>query len=347
MKMNRKKIARIIFSRILQLSLEKYLSYIVKVAKGVNNNVEAGKSTQTKLIYARVIRKGRELAFDIPDSLLANDFPTEGVVDDRTVIAYKWINTRNRFSIHILRSLLDYQRDFWFSSRESDLVPLTFKQFMSLYPHQYLDQSRLSRLAPNLFVKMPQQEVINLGHLFLSKKRWHSYHIREIINASDENLKDRDLQKLLAKQGIYISLRSICNCRKLLSIPNYEERSYHYYYGKNMRFGNYMALSERRFHRIKEESGIYELSVPFKINYCKNRSNIVYIGSSKNLRKRIASYSGSRVKNRRLGELINNHEVFVRFCYDERHVELEKRLLNNFRTNYGEFPKANILGANL
>jgi hypothetical protein len=195
-------------------------------------------------------------------------------------------------------------------------------------------------------VETPQQEIINLSYLFLSKKRWHSYHIKEIINDSDENLKDRDIQQLLAKQGIYLSLRGICSCRKLLSIPNYKERASHYY-GKNMRFVDYMALSEKRFHRIKEESGIYELSVPFKISYCKNRSNIVYIGSSKNLRKRIASYSSSRVKNSRLAGLINNHEVFVRFCYDERHVELEKRLLNNFRTNYGEFPKANILGANL
>lgn len=344
--MNRKKIAKIIFSRILQLSVEKYLSYIVKVAKAVINSVEAGKSTQTKLVYARVIREGRKLSFDILDSRLANDYPTESVDDDRTVIAYKWINTRNRFSAHILRSLLDYQRDFWFSSKESDLAPLTFKQFLSLYPHRHLDQSRLSRLASTLLVETPQREVINLRHLFVSKKRWHSNHIREVINDSDGNLKDRDIQKLLAKRRMYLSLRSICNCRKLLSIPNYKERASHYY-GKNLRFGNYMALSERRYYRIKEESGIYELSVPFKISYCKNRSNIVYIGSSKNLRKRIASYSGNRVKNSRLAGFINNHEVFVRFCYDERYVGLEKRLLYNFKTNYGELPKANILGADL
>jgi RNA polymerase sigma-54 factor len=345
--MNRKKIARMIFSRILQLSLEKYLSYIGKVTKGVHHAVAAGKSTQTKLIYARVIRKGQELSFDIPDSRLANDFPTESVVEERTVIAYKWITTRNRFSIHILRSLLEYQRDFFFSSKESDLAPLTFKQFLSLYPHRHLDQSRLSRVVSNLFVEMPQQEVINLRHLFLSKKRWHSYHIREIINASDENLKDWDIQKLLARRGIYLSLRGICACRKLLSIPNYKERSYPYYYGKNMRFSDYLALSERRFSRIKAEPGIYEFSVPFKISYAKNRSNIVYIGSSGNLRKRIASYSSSNVKNSRLAELITNQEVFVRFCCDERPVELEKRLLNNFRTIYGELPKANILGADL
>ena len=90
--------------------------------------------------------------------------------ENKEICSLKWINTRNRFSLHILKSFLDCQRKYLFSGRKVDLKPLTFKKFLTLYPFHYLDQSRLSRLIRNLFVMNPQDQLIDLRDLFISKK---------------------------------------------------------------------------------------------------------------------------------------------------------------------------------
>jgi len=255
----------------------------------------------------------------------------------------KWVNTRNAFSFHILKSLLHYQKKYWLSGKKVDLKPLTLKQFLSLYPHQYLDQTRLSRLIPNLLVISLQNQVINLRTLFISKKKYHSYLIKQIVDENENTLKNREIQYLLSQKGVHLSLRTICNCRKLLNIPNYKEKP-PYYYGQDITFSDYIMLSKKYFNEIPSESGIYELSLSTKIGYPNHKSNVIYIGYSKNLRKRIASYSGNAIKNRPLKEFIDNHDVFVRFCLTENYNLLEKKFLRNFRNIYGELPKTNSLG---
>ena len=188
-----------------------------------------------------------------------------------------------------------------------------------------------------------QNQVINLKNLFISKKKYHSYLIKQIVDENENTLKDREIQYLLSQKGVHLSLRTICNCRKLLNIPNYKEKP-PYYYGQDITFSDYIMLSKKYFNEIPSESGIYELSLSTKIGYPNHKSNVIYIGYSKNLRKRIASYSGNAIKNRPLKEFIDNHDVFVRFCLTENYNLLEKKFLRNFRNIYGELPKTNSLG---
>ncbi len=283
------------------------------------------------------------LCFEISDKRLENIYSTENCTEDKIICSLKWINTRNQFSLHILKNLLHYQSKYWLSGKETDLRPLTLKQFLSLYPLQYLDQTRLSRLISNLSVISPQDQVVNLKRLFISKKKYHSYLIKEIIDDNENALKDRDIQHLLAQKGLHLSLRTICNCRKLLNIPNYKQRDA-YYYEKDITFSDYIILSKRYFNRIPIEAGVYELSISSIIDYPNHRGNVIYIGSSKNLRKRIANYSGNKLKNKCLKKFINNYNVFVRFCFSENYMFVEKKFLKNFKSKYGELPKANSLG---
>ena len=147
----------------------------------------------------------------------------------------------------------------------------------------------------------------------------------------------------MAQKGEFLSVRTICNCRKLLNIPNYKERDV-YYYEKDIIFSDYIEISKRNSHKIPTEAGVYEISIPLKIDYLNHRSNVIYIGCSKNLRKRIADYSGNNCKNNRLKNFANNYEVFVRFCLDEDYRILEKKFLKKFLNIYGELPKANSVG---
>jgi hypothetical protein len=297
-----------------------------------------------KLVYARVVVCGGELTFEITDHRLANKVPLDHYkIPGNGIVALMWINTRNAFSKHILRGLLNYQREFWCSGKEADLKPLTLKEFLLLYPFTYLDESRLSRLVSTLLVETPHGKLISLRELFPSKKRCCAYRIEEIINQNDAPLKDKDIRTLIGSEGIHLSVRTICNCRKLLSIPNYNQRLSHYY-GKDMRYSDYVKLSKGQYNRIPSEGGVYELSTANKIQYARHRCDVLYIGSSKHIRKRLLSYSGSKGKNARLKHFANGFDIFVRYSLTVDYVHLEKQLLKHFKMTYGELPKANKLG---
>jgi hypothetical protein len=348
------KIALIILSKILEMPLEKYLTYINKKTSTESTAQAAAQSQYERrmaerkknAVFAMIALREGKLTFEIPDLRLANMVRTDHKKPgDNGIVALKWINTRNGFSKHILCSLIQYQSEFWRSGKEIDLKPLTLSQFISLYPFKHLDQSRLSRLLSVLFAETPHTEVIGFRNLFPSKKRCCAYRIRAIINKDQNNTasRDTDIQNMLARQGVYLSLRTICNCRKLLGMPNYKERLSHYY-GKNIRFSDYIRVSKGQFSRIPSEPGIYELSIANKVQYSNYRCDVLYIGSSKNIRKRLSNYSGSKTKNVRLKLHANGSDLFVRYFLSENHVEAEKELLKHFKKTYGELPKANKLG---
>ena len=363
--MEKQKIGKIIFSKVLEMPLIKYLIFLKEIPNGLTKPFSTHEYVKKKLFYAKVMTKDGTLCFEVLDKCLDAIYSVEnctpldskprgignnqgdkhltGCTENKIICSLKWINTRNKFSLHILRSLLNYQHKYWFSGKETDLKPFILKQFLSLYPLQYLDQSRLSRLIQNLSVMNPQNQIINLRNLFISQKKVHSYLIREIVNNNENAIKDKDIQCLLDQKGVHLSVRTICNCRKLLNIHNYKERATHYY-EKDITFSGYIMLSKNNFNKISHEAGVYELSISSKIGYPNYRSNVIYIGSSQNLRKRIANYSGNKLKNDCLKNFINNYDAFVRFCLTENHILVEKKLLKNFKNNYGELPKANSLG---
>ena len=343
--MDNTKIALIILSKILEMPLERYLTFVNKKTNADTARHESLPSVRKKgMVYARVLAKDGKFTFAISDPRLANSVPIDPhKIPGNGIVALKWINTRNAFSKHILKSLLDYQRAFWLSGKEADLKPLALRQFLLIYPFQYLDQSRLSRLLPTLRVETPLGKVLTLRKLFPSKKRSSAYRIEGIINQHDAPLKDKDIQSALALEGIRLSLRTICNCRKLLNIPNYKQRLSDYY-GKDMRFSQYVRLSRGQQHRIPCDAGVYELNIPIKVQYAKHDSNVLYIGSSKNLRKRVLNYSGA-ARNSRLTKYVNGSDLHVRYFLTEHYIQVEKELLKQFKRTYGELPKGNVLGA--
>lgn len=343
--MNKQKIGKTIFSKVLEMPLRKYLIYIQKSTRGLIKSFSTHEFSHKKIFYAKVMVRNNNLCFEVSDNRLENIYPTQNYTEDKIICSLNWINTRNRFSLHILKSLLDYQSEYWFSGKDTDLKSLTLKEFLSLYPLPHFDQSRLSRLISNLSVINPQNQLINLKCLFISTRKYHAYLIKEIVEVNENALKDKDIQYLLTQKGINLSLRTICNCRKLLNIPNYKEKTA-YNYEKYIYFCNYIMLSKKYLNKIPTEAGIYELSIQITtgIDYWNHRSSVIYIGSAKNLRKRLTNYLGNSLKNSLLSRFINNYNVFVRFYLTENYILVEKNLLKNFKKNYGELPKANFLG---
>lgn len=333
-------IAKITLARILEMPLEKYIRFMEKKTNGWHPQGGDNHRDLRLPVYGRVVVEDGRLEFQSADERLVRQYPDDGRV------VPKLINTRNELSLHVVRGLLEVQRAFWESGRESDIKPLTMKQFSALFPHRRLDPSRLSRLVSTLSLQTHNKEIVNLRKLFASRRTHFAYLIKEIVAESDAVLTDVEIQSILRKEyRVALSARTICNCRKALGIPNFRERSAAYY-PEHISFGNYTALFSRQMRTIPAEAGIYELSASAQVSYPHGASQVIYIGASKNLQRRIASYGSGEIKNRRISDFAHcgTLRVSVRFHLTNRHLEVEKELLTAFKRHYGELPRGNARG---
>mgnify|MGYP001585564188 CR=1 FL=1 len=335
-------IAKITLSKILKMTLVKYVSFIERKLNGAE-----GRQGKPPSFYAKVIPTNGDLRLEMADERLLKRYPNHETNSSASGIVAKMINTRNELSEHIVRGILEFQRTFWESGKESNIKPLTFKQFLSLFPCPRLDESRLSRLVSALALQTLDGRIVSMKRLFSSRRRFHGTVIKSIIDESDEALTDKNVQISLREQyGIHISVRTICECRKLLSIPNFRERCA-CYYPKGISFSNPIALISKAYHRIPNEAGVYELRVSSKIHYPKCSGHVIYMGSSKNLRRRTANYTGRSLKNKLIAEFLHNDNVCIGYHVTTDHIKLEKELLKNFKKHYGHLPKGNSIGAKL
>jgi hypothetical protein len=331
-------IAKITLARILEMPLEKYIRFMEKKTNGWHPQGGDHHRDLRLPVYGRVVVEDGRLEFQSTDERLVRQYP-----DDGTILP-KLINTRNELSLHVVRGLLDYQRAFWESGMESDIKPLTMKQFSALFPHRRLDPSRLSRLVSTLSLQTHNRESVNLRTLFASRRMHFAHIIKEIVADSGAFLTDIEIQVVLRKEyQAALSARTICNCRKALGIPNVRERSAAYY-SEHVSFGSAIALLSRQMRIIPAEAGIYELSASAQVSYPHGASQVIYIGASKNLQRRIASYGSGAIKNRRISDFAHSGKLSVRFHLTNRHLEVEKELLTAFQRHYGELPRGNARG---
>ena len=336
------KIGKIIFSRVLSMPMAKYREYIASVcgAPAASRRYDGGQTGKT--VFARVKISSRNPAAEIADDCFTEIFPVLAA-DPRTICSLRWINTRNRFSRHILQKLLRYQKRYWLTERKTDLRPLSLKRFLTEYPLRYLDVSRLSRLLAVLRVETPKGRNIGLRSLFVSNRRSCSFVIREIINQSANSMNDREISERLLQRGIAVTARTVCYARGLLHIPNYAERNRSGYEGK-AQFSGYFPLNRENITRIPEIPGVYEISAAASVNYRNGKSMTVYLGATKCLRRRLMHYTNGQIKNTALLPIIRESGVNVRYFPTDNCRDCEKRLLLNFKACFGELPMANVLG---
>jgi len=324
------------------MPMAKYREYIASVcgAPAASRRYDGGQPGET--VFARVKISSRNPATEIADNCFMEIFPVQAA-DPWTICSLRWINTRNRFSRHILRNLLRYQKRYWLTERETDLRPLSLKRFLTEYPLRYLDVSRLSRLLAVLRVETPKGGNIGLRSLFVSNLRYCSFVVREIINQSTNSLNDRRIQERLRQKGIAVSIRTVCYARGLLHIPNYAERNRTGYEGK-AQFSGYFPLNRENITRIPEIPGVYEISAAASVNYRNGKSMTAYLGATKCLRRRLMHYTNGQIKNTALLPIIRESGVNIRYFPTDNYRDCEKRLLLNFKACFGELPMANALG---
>jgi hypothetical protein len=335
-------IAKITLAKILEMTIGKYICFIERKTGEFSYQRGTDHHNRRVTVYAKVVPKDSRPGLEIEDERLLLRYPICATTGKAVVL--KMINTRNALTEHVARGLLDSQREFWMTGRESDIKPLTFKQFLSLFPHRGLDESRLSRLVSNLTLQAHHGKTVRVRSLFISKRRSFANLIKEIIDGSDAILTDRHIETiLLTEHRIHLPVRTICNCRKLLFIPNYKERSGSYH-TEEISFSNRIPLFSKQSAQIPGGAGIYEISLSTKIHYSGGNSPVIYIGASKDIRRRVASYTGRVLKNKRIADLLSDTLVCIRYYMSGHYMELEREMLRCFKRRYSELPKGNMLG---
>jgi len=337
------KIGNIIFSKVLSMPMIKYREYIASVCGTPADTRRYDGNQRREMVFARVKISGRNPAAEIADNCFAKIFPVPAATDLKTICSLRWINTRNRFSRHILQRLLRHQKRYWLTERETDVRPLSLSRFLAKNPLRYLDVSRLSRLLAVLRVETPKGGNMSLRSLLVSNRRYCSFVVREMINQSTESLNDRRIQERLRQKGIAVTVRTVCYARGLLHIPSYAERNRSRYEGK-AQFSDYFPLNRENISRIPEIPGVYEISAAASVNYRNGKSITAYLGATKCLRRRLTHYTNGQIKNTALLPIIRESGVNIRYFPTDNYRDCEKRLLLNFKACFGELPMANVLG---
>lgn len=89
-------------------------------------------------------------------------------------------------------------------------------------------------------------------------------------------------------------------------------------------------------------SAVYELISISKVDYNYSQSTTIYIGSTKNLYKRLNEYKNNKGHSLKMRNYLEDNLLYFRFIKTDNYQHLETILLHEFISLYGEMPLLNI-----
>ena len=280
------------------------------------------------------------------------------------------INTRNRLTHMMLMGIAEHQRAYLASGDALLLRPLSQVALAEwirseaqggsrfLLPGSKLelvDHSMISRLTRGMSVLSPQGWDIALRDFFPSTRDVHKRLIKAILEEEKEQIRQGHIERAYTDEGIKerlegqfgvsISRRTVSACRQEMRISSSYTRNSHYTYPpKEAHFSFHYPLNMASVKvNAPEAPGVYEISLAeVEVDYPLRSSGVVYIGSAKNLRKRLEDHLRPGSKNGDLRTLLSNHRAVFRYIakHGDARAE-EKRLCQCFISTYGALPRCN------
>jgi RNA polymerase sigma-54 factor len=267
------------------------------------------------------------------------------------------INTRNWITHKILEGILDYQRVYFETSNELDLKPLRVSELARVISKKNngdtaIDSSRISRVIRGMSVISPQGKAIVLRVLFPTGRDIIKYHIKALLAEEREDMlgdrlkapyTDEQLSRKLDKEhGLPATRRVVAYCRKALGIPPYSSRM-----GYPPLSANFSPIHPFTGLSVKNNApkcpGVYELRLyNAKIDYPNGSCEILYIGSGRNLRKRLLSHLSPNSKNGGIRRFVREKGCVFRYLQGPKGWEREEKMLYNlFVATFGDSPLCN------
>lgn len=240
------------------------------------------------------------------------------------------ISTRNRIMHMTMLGIIERQAAYLKTCDPLELVPLSqmeISRWIKARGYPSIDNSMISRVVAGTFIIMPDGRPMLLKKLFPSSREIYKGHIKGILAEEGMRLKSGRLDRPYTDEeikvrlnevyGLNVSMRTVSYCRNQMGIPSYYRRTYDNRYSPAWaQFSPYFPLTSSSVRKnVPELSGIYELSlVDADIEYPMKRTRVFYIGSSKNIRKRLRAHLGCWSKNGGLNALINGGSCFLQVC---------------------------------
>jgi RNA polymerase sigma-54 factor len=263
------------------------------------------------------------------------------------------ISTRNQLTYAILSVILNYQKKYLESGNLLHLRPLTGQMIKEMTKEKcyLMNNCVISRLIKNKTIMLPRGDIVYLKDLIPSGKDLYKIYVRNI----KVSLGDREIQRIIKRRHrMSVSRRSICQARKELGIPSWGKpclpagrrgKKPYCQFALNL-FSAFYPLERKAINRYAPESpGVYELCIDeSKIAYPKRKSGKFYLGSAKNIKKRLKDHLNPNHKNSDLAKFIKYYKCFFRYAsVTKEGRKLEKRVYDLFVETYGASPMGNKL----
>lgn len=365
-------VGRIIFANFLKLPLERYRNIIEEVEKSVSCGSYSGRALTTRVlskakiaknknrsskVIAEIAKSGRGFSIRYTYSgfnkIYLNDkfFDTKRHLDQRYssfLFRLRRISSRNGLTHRILKGIIEHQKKFLETGNPIDLVPFSQVQLP-------IDNSWASRLVNRLSIITPSGEEKPLKWFFQTQKDINKRLIKQLLDKENEDIEsgrqkkpltDNQIRtKLESEYGVRLSRHSIGLCRKVMGIPPVKRRLSGYKYPPlSMNFSMlYPLVLEEVLRNAPSSPGIYEFRLKVKeMEYPNGKTQVIYIGSTRNIRKRLREHLAKNSKNGHIKDFLK------KFGCSFRHIQLSKnwkeeegKLYNLFFTTYGAQPKCN------
>ena len=309
----------------------------------------------------------REYLFDEAGLKLQRDahiFPSELTA---TLHRLRLINSRNRLTNALMQALLDTQASYLISGDPLALVPLPQARMSGILAERnnlpmVADAGRLSRLIRVLSLRMINGGTLPLIALFPSKRQLHCYQIDSLIKREKTLILEKKIAHPLPDEAIAVHLkqqygtslsrRTVAAVRHRLDIPDWRRRSERKdYLVATEGFSPLLPLTPQALSTfVPPHSGVYEIRSATNpddwnlsdIPLSPDRTRIVYIGSTRDLRKRLADHLRCKSGNTSLSSCLSAGGAKVRFRVVGEDWRLEeRRLYHSFCETFGAPPPCN------
>jgi len=375
-------VGRIIFANFLKLSLERYKNIIEEVEssalfKMLSRNQDSLKKNNCAIIISRLSKAGifcgdTGKSFTTVAEIAKNAqgfsiryvhkgfnkiYTVHGTPHSKLFYKLRRISSRNELTHRIIEGIIEHQKKFLKTCNPTDLVPFSQIQLTKWLngSKPKIDNSWISRLVNRLSVIISSGEERLLKSFFRTQKDINKRLTKQLLDKESEDIESGRLKnpltdtkistKLEAEYGIKLSRHSICLYRKELGIPPARRRLSGYKYPPLS--ANFSLLFPLGLDSVQNNapasSGVYEFRLRGnEIEYPNGRTNVIYIGSAKSIKKRLKEHLRANNKNGYIRDFLKKFDCSFRHIRFSKNWKQEERSLYSlFVSTFGAPPRCN------
>jgi len=278
----------------------------------------------------------------------------------RLVHAMRLVNTRNRLSHAVLNAVVARQSAFLASLDARSLIPLRQVELAAALAAEAdgapgIDPSRMSRMVRSMSLLLPDRRELPLQDLFPGERSLIEAHLRDVLWVERKKvaagkltvpLADHALaESVRSRTGLRCSRRTVAYARKGLGIPCWRERARQgCYLTATENFAELYPLERTTVRTVVPRSpGVYELRLAEgAIDYPLGACPVFYLGSARDLRKRLSDHLGRNARNRGIRAHVADRDVLFRFLrMRQGWRDEERRVYGRFAGTFGQPPRCN------